>query len=64
MEHYWKDFEGKKMFSYYDFLVGVCSIPINYKDLDIMENLIALYSIKNRTQLLKVKFSEYASRYS
>ena len=29
-----------------------------------MENLMALYSIKNRTSLLKVRFSEYASRYS
>lgn len=37
---------------------------INYKDLELMENLIALYSIKNRTELLKIKFSEYASRYS
>ena len=39
-------------------------MQINYKDLYLMDNLIALFKIKNKRELLRVRFSEYASRYS
>lgn len=64
MKNFHMKFENKKVLNYYNFLVTVTSFNINYKDLDLMENLIALYSIKSRNALLKIKFSEYASRYS
>lgn len=39
-------------------------MQINYKDLYLMDNLIALFKIKNKRELLRVRFSEFASRYS
>lgn len=48
MDHFYQAFKNKKIFGYYDFLVGVAELQVNYKDLELMENLLALYSIKNR----------------
>ena len=63
MAFYNKNFKVK-IFSYYAFLSKMAEITLNYKDLNLMENMIALFLIKNKRELLRVRFSEYASRYS
>jgi hypothetical protein len=64
LQHFKSKFQGKGDISYYRFLCEICSLDLQYKDLKLMENLIAVYSIKDKGHLLQVRFSEFASKYS
>lgn len=64
IQHFKKTFAGKGQISFYKFMTGMTSLKLVYKDLRLMENLIAVYSIKNKRDLIQVRFSEFASRYS
>jgi len=45
------NFTKKDKINYYDFLSKMCSVDLNYRDLEMMEHLIALYTIKSREEL-------------
>lgn len=45
------NFSKKDRINYYDFLSKMCAVDLNYRDLEMMEHLIALYTIKSREEL-------------
>lgn len=45
------NFNKKDQIYYYDFLSKMCAVDLNYRDLEMMEHLIALYTIKSREEL-------------
>ena len=45
------NFNKKERVGYYDFLTTMCAVDLNYRDLEMMEHLIALYTIKSREEL-------------
>lgn len=44
-------FNRKEKVNYYLFMVECCSVNLNYRDIAMMEQLIALYTIKHRDEL-------------
>ena len=57
-------FQDVETIGFYEYLTKISCLEINLKDLNLMENLIALFRIKNERDLLRIRFSEYASKYS
>lgn len=53
-----------KELTYYEFMIFVNEIKVNYNDLHLMENIIALFSIKNKNDLIRIRNSEYQSKLS
>ena len=51
LKHIQSKFTKKEKVNYYKFLVECCSVNLNYRDIAMMEQLIALYTIKQREEL-------------
>ena len=61
---YKKNFQKRDKVGFYEFILFMGGIELNYKEMELMENLIALYEIKNPMDMMKMRFTEFEKRNS